>query len=132
MQEKIKHTVTYFHHSVKASYTLSQLQEEHGLPVNRLTQDVATQWHSTYFMMQRFVQQSHLITTALFLMGRNYMCLDNEALEMITKTVTVLEPYEEVTKEMSADKFTSLSKVIPMFRGLQDYALKRGKEIHQL
>ncbi|XP_042216861.1 zinc finger BED domain-containing protein 4-like [Homarus americanus] len=133
LQEKVKQIVTYFHHRVKASDKLSKLQEHHGVPVKKLIQDVETRWNSTYYMMQRFVQESQLITTTLYLTGRNDMCLNNEELELITKTVAVLEPFEQATREMSADKFTSLSKIIPMVKGLQDHMhSSEDKEVHQL
>lgn len=145
VQDKIKHIVTFFHQSVKASDKLSQLQEQHGQPTMKLIQDVDTRWNSTFYMMQRFVQQNQLITTTLCLMGKNDMCLNNEELDLVSKTVAVLEPFEEATKEMSVEKFTSLSKIIPMVRGLQecmnfseDMELQRlyrtfslGKELHQ-
>lgn len=47
--------------------------------------------------------------------------LNNEELEILTKAVTVLEPFKEVTREMSAEKLTSLSKIIFIVRGFQDY-----------
>lgn len=42
LQEKVKHIVSSFHHSVKASDTLNQLQEQQGLPAKKLIQDVET------------------------------------------------------------------------------------------
>lgn len=60
-------------------------------------------------------------------------CLNNEELEILTKAVTVLEPFEEVTREMSAEKLTSVSKIIPIVRGLQDYMhSSEDMEIQQL
>lgn len=48
-------------------------------------------------------------------------CLNNEELKILTKVVTVPESFEEVTMEMSAGKFTSLSRTIPIVWGLQGF-----------
>lgn len=48
-------------------------------------------------------------------------CLNNEELKILTKIVTVPESFEEVTMEMSAGKFTSLSRTIPIVWGLQGF-----------
>ncbi|XP_050725201.1 E3 SUMO-protein ligase ZBED1-like [Eriocheir sinensis] len=119
--EKIQLIVSYFHHSVEASNKLSELQEDNNLPVKKLIQSVEARWNSSYYMMQQFVEQNHLIAMALCLMGRNDLCLNTEELELVINTLTVLEPFEEATKEMVAEEFTPLSKVLPIVKGLQDY-----------
>ena len=47
------------------------------------------------------------------------MCLLPENLELIKKAVNVLQPFEIATTEMSADKYVSISKIIPIARSLQ-------------
>lgn len=120
VKDKVKQIVTFFHHSVKATDKLSQLQVQHNVPVKKLIQDVETRWNSTYHMLERFVQQSNLVTTTLCLLGKNHLCISNDELSLIKKVIPLLEYFDEATKELSAEKFTSLSKVIPIVRGLQD------------
>lgn len=120
VKNKVKQIVTYFHHSVKASDKLRELQQQHGVPVKKLIQDVETRWNSTFYMLERFTQQSDLITTTLCLLGRNDLCLTGDEISLVTKAVAVLEYFDEATREFSSEKFTSLSKVIPIVRGLQD------------
>lgn len=48
------------------------------------------------------------------------MCLNEEELEVVRDAVTLLEPFEEVTREMSIEKFTHLSKAIPITKVLQE------------
>ncbi|XP_045118035.1 E3 SUMO-protein ligase ZBED1-like [Portunus trituberculatus] len=60
------------------------------------------------------------------------MCTTSEELELIQNTVVILEPFKELTKEMSAEKFVSLSKVIPIVRGMQAYMnASNGSEAQQ-
>lgn len=121
VKDKAKEIDTFFHHSVKASDKLRQLQEQHSQPVKKLIQDVETRWNSTYYMMERYLEQSELVTTTLCLLGTNNMCLSNDDTMLLQRTVNSLEHFKEATKEMSAEKVTSLSKIIPMVRGIQDY-----------
>lgn len=120
VKDKVKKIVNFFHHSVKASDKLSQLQQQHGVRVKKLIQDVETRWNSTYYMLERFAEQSDVVTTALCFLGKNELCLSSEDLLLIKKAISVLEYFDEATKELSAEKFTSISKVLPIIRGLQD------------
>ena len=120
LKEKIKTIVSFFQHSVKASDKLTQVQEQHKQPPKKIIQDVETRWNSTYYMMERYLEQHEHVTYTLCYMGKNNMCLTNEELVLLQDTINVLEPFEEATKEMSAEKVTSLSKVIPMVRGIQE------------
>lgn len=70
-------------------------------------------------MMQRFLDQHEAITTTLCLMGKNEMYLNSEKMETVKRSITVLQPFEMATREMSPEKFTSLTKVILMIRGMQ-------------
>ena len=76
-----------------------------------------------HFMFQRILEQHEAITTTLCLNGKNEMCLLPENLELIKKAVNVLQPFEIATTEMSADKYVSISKIIPIARSLQQVTL---------
>ncbi|MGH0115901.1 UNVERIFIED_CONTAM: hypothetical protein FKN15_054257 [Acipenser sinensis] len=45
---------------------------------------------------------------------QNTLCLSNEELSMIHLTIEALRPFEEATREVSAEKHVSVSKVIPL------------------
>ncbi|XP_068231881.1 zinc finger BED domain-containing protein 4-like [Palaemon carinicauda] len=118
-QEKIKRIVSFFHHSVKATDKLSEIQNQNGVERKKLIMDVDTRWNSTFYMMERFLEQHEAITTTLCLLGKSNMCLSSEELEVVKGAVLLLGPFEEATREMSTENFTSLSKVIPITRALQ-------------
>lgn len=80
MLEKIQVITAYLHHSVEAANKLSEVQGLHSMPVKKFSLSVKARWNSSYYMMQQFVEQSHLITMALCLMGRNYLCLNTQEL----------------------------------------------------
>lgn len=121
VKEKVKRVVAYFLHSVTAANKLRHLQEQNNQPVKKLIQEVETRWNSTFHMFKRFAEQSELVTTALCLLGKQDLCITKKELELVQNASVVLEPFEDLTGEMSAEKVTSLSKVIPIVRGMQAY-----------
>lgn len=121
VQEKIKRIVSFFHHSVKATDKLREVQETNGGQRKKLILDVETRWNSTYYMMERYMEQHQQMTTSLCLLGKTSMCLDTEDIDIVRSAVSFLEPFEEVTRERSGEKFTSVSKIIPITKGLQDF-----------
>ena len=111
--------VTFFHRSAKASDKLDEVQKQLKLPHHKLIQDVETRWNSTFYMFQCILQQHEAITTALRLLGRNTICLSCEDVESIKEAVSILDPFEIAITELNADKYVSISKLIPMARSLQ-------------
>lgn len=81
--------------------------------------DVDTRWNSTVYMMERYQEQHEVITTTLCLLDKNKMCLSSDELKVAKNANSALEPIVEATRELSAEKFTSLSKVIPIIRALK-------------
>ena len=123
LKKKCKDIVTFFHQSTKASDKLKEVQRQLGLPEAKLIQDVETRWNSTFYMFQQIVEQQEAITTTLCLQGRNEMCLSAADKEHLKKTIDVLQPFETATTEMSAEKYVSVSKIIPLARSLQRITL---------
>ena len=63
-------------------------------------------------MLERLCEQNEAVTTALCLLGRNTLCLDEGKLSLIKQTVDALRPFEGVTREVSSEKYVSVFKVI--------------------
>ena len=123
LKKKCKDIITFFNQSTKASDKLEEVQRQLGLPEAKLIQDVETRWNSTFYMFQRIVELQEAITTTLCLQGRNEMCLSAADKEHLKKTIDVLQPFETATTEMSAEKYVSMSKIIPLARSLQRITL---------
>ena len=70
-------------------------------------------------MFERITEQHQAITTALCLSGRNAMCLSSSDVSLLKAAMAVLKPFEATTKEISADKHVSISKVIPLANSRQ-------------
>ena len=117
--EKVKHMVTYFHKSTLASEKLREIQKRLDLPEHKLIQQVDTRWNSTFYMLERYLHQNEAVRTALCMQDRNDLILSSEKNSFIAEMIRILRPFEAVTTELSAEKYVSASKIIPLVRGLQ-------------
>ncbi|XP_065639326.1 zinc finger BED domain-containing protein 4-like [Hydra vulgaris] len=52
----------HFHHSSSAVAKLKEIQSQLKLPEHNIIQDVSTRWNSTYYMLERFIEQKKAIT----------------------------------------------------------------------
>ena len=78
-----------------------------------------TRWNSIFFIFNRIVEQQDAITTALCQSGRNDLCLTAEDFKLLKASLSVLQPFETATREVSADPYLFMSKSIPLARSLQ-------------
>lgn len=65
------------------------------------------------------IEQHEAVTTTLCLLDKSNLCLSVEDIEAMKTAVTLHKPYEAATREMSADQYLTISKVIPLARSLQ-------------
>jgi len=70
-------------------------------------------------MFERIIEQNEAIARALCMLNRNELCLSEDEISKIKQAVVLLHPLESATREMSSDKYISLSKVIPIAKSLQ-------------
>ena len=129
IKKKCKEVVAYFHRSVKAADKLATIQERLNLPQHKLIQDVETRWNSTFFMFQRIIEQHEALTTTLCLLDRSDLCLMNEMNENLKEAVTLLQPFEIVTREVSSEEYISISKLIPLAKSLQQLTCSNTSEL---
>uniref|UniRef100_A0A3Q3FFT6 BED-type domain-containing protein n=1 Tax=Labrus bergylta TaxID=56723 RepID=A0A3Q3FFT6_9LABR len=112
------HTLNLIVHSGIAAIkpTVDKVKATLGLPELRLKQDCPTCWNSTYYMLERILQNREAVITTLALTNPRLATLSPEEWEEMQQACNVLKPFEEVTVEISA------SKVILLARGLQKIA----------
>ena len=72
-----------------------------------------------FYMFERMIEQHEAVTTTLCLLDRNGLCLKTEDIEKMKNAVTILKYFEAATREMSADQYFTVSKLIPIARSLQ-------------
>uniref|UniRef100_A0A3B1JDP8 BED-type domain-containing protein n=1 Tax=Astyanax mexicanus TaxID=7994 RepID=A0A3B1JDP8_ASTMX len=119
IQKKTSAIVSFFHHSTTATSKLKEVQKQQKFPEQKLLQSVETRWNSLFYMWERLSEQKDAVTTVLCLLGKSSLCLTQEEWSEISLSLNALRPFEEVTREISAEKHISISKVIPLVSLLQ-------------
>lgn len=129
----VKEIVSFF----KRSNTASQLLKEEQLKMNdqdplKLKQSCETRWNSIYIMLERFCKLSHVISSITIQVEIPPNMIAFSELRIIQDSLDVLKPFLEATEEISAEKITTLSKVIPLCNVIESFeftdASNDGKE----
>ena len=110
--------VGHFKHSSLATGYLLSIQKQLGLAEHKLIQDEPTRWDSSYYMLERVVEQRRAISLYDADHGLPEILSANEW-QQADKVVKLLEPFQCVTKELSAND-ASISQVILFIETLEE------------
>ncbi|XP_033253302.1 zinc finger BED domain-containing protein 1-like [Drosophila miranda] len=110
---KAKAIVEFFNRSSSGFKKLKEINSQLNLPDLKLTQDVPTRWNSTYKMFQRLSILRDGVMVVISLL-RPELVLTQAEWEIIDGVLPVLQPFSEITTEISAEKDVTLSNVIIM------------------
>lgn len=116
--DKVKEAVEYFHRSGPGSKKLKETQEEKNMPQLRPKMDCVTRWNSTYDMLQSFIINKDPIISTLAVMDAGVRPLSQEEWTVLKEMCTILKPFEEVTRELSAERY-----VVKMVSGFLQYSV---------
>lgn len=81
------------------------------LPELKIKQDVPTRWNSTLKMFERLLLLKEAVMATLTNLRIDLM-LSAEDWEVIEGVIPVLQPFSQITTEISAEKNVTLSKII--------------------
>ncbi|CAG9830004.1 unnamed protein product [Diabrotica balteata] len=116
---KSKRLVGYFKHSGLATMKLKNCQEQMNLPVLKVKQAVDTRWNSVLLMLERLLIIKDSLTIALTNLPAAPENLDASEWAIVIDCVPILKPMELLTSELSAEKYITMSLIVPLVRGLQ-------------
>lgn len=122
---KGKKIAAFFHRSAKATKRLTDAQASLKLPQHKLIQECPTRWNSAYDMIQRLVEQKAALSLVLVSVTQ----IDNfTPLEWIkaAQFATTMKPFKEVTVMMSADRYPTISMVIPVLNVLRKMMIQNA------
>jgi len=110
--------VGHFRHSSTAMSRLHEFQARLSLPNHQLIQDVSTRWNSSFYMMQRLLEQRQAL--ALYAAESESLVgsLSPNQWDVLKNAVSLLEPFEEATKYVSLAS-SCTSDTIPILAGLK-------------
>jgi hypothetical protein len=111
--------VGHFKHSSTATAKLQAIQQEIGLPIHQLVQDVPTRWNSTHDMVSRLVEQKRAVTlyfmeggTLGAPMAKKVKTPSQDQWVILEGLLHLLKPLKDLTAEVSSSD-ASLSLVLP-------------------
>ncbi|XP_049902249.1 E3 SUMO-protein ligase ZBED1-like [Epinephelus moara] len=115
--------VEHFRKSELACNKLRQKQQQMGTTQHKLVQDVSTRWNSTFYMISRLLEQRWPVTATLSdstvtQRGKRYLDLKVDQWSLLEELSTALKPFECATVFMSGEKYTTISAVPPLVKGL--------------
>lgn len=114
---KVKHIVTHFKHSVRASDELMRLQMLQGKTEGtclKLKQDCPTRWNSTFYMLSRFIEVVDIVSQVLLSETSSLEMITHEERKVIIDAIKILSPLEQITVEVSGEQYLTCSKIIPL------------------
>lgn len=95
----------YVRTSTMASAKLREVQQQMGQATLWPKQDVVTRWNSKFYMLQRILQINEPLVSTLALVNPQLPALTLAELETLKEACDVLQPFEEVTVEMSSERY---------------------------
>lgn len=119
--------VKHIRKSETASTKLKQKQKQMGTAEHKLIQDVAVRWNSSYFMVERLLEQRWPVVATLSdpevtQRGKQYLDLKNDQWILLDELKEVLKSYEQATIFLSGQSYVTAS-VLPS-------PAERSPEIH--
>ena len=120
--------VSYFRKSSRATHILTEKQEALGVKKHKLLQDVETRWNSTFDMVSRVIEQQAPICATLLDQKRMDLLPKDSEFKLLEELIVVLKPFKDVTEQMSAQKYVTISAVRPLLHYLLNDVLKLSDE----
>ncbi|XP_064463311.1 zinc finger BED domain-containing protein 6-like [Ornithodoros turicata] len=118
VQAEVKAIVRSFKHSSHGLARLQAMQQQMGMTVLKLKQDVPTRWNSTYEMFSMIVHLKDAVLSTLAILDAGVEQLSQTEWTVIEKSCDILKPFLAVTTEMSSEKSVTVSKRILLARAL--------------
>ncbi|KAF2883571.1 hypothetical protein ILUMI_22635 [Ignelater luminosus] len=118
--------VTHFNHSGLAQEKLLRIQKELNLPEHQLVQDISTRWNSTFYMIERLLEQKRAIS--LYVTDHDTLInLTAQQWSLMEQCINLLKPFEEITK-ITSSGLSCVSEVISHVAALNKYLDKDQTE----
>ncbi|XP_072375547.1 E3 SUMO-protein ligase ZBED1-like [Diabrotica undecimpunctata] len=108
----MKQIITWFKQSVNASDELRKAQDPDNM--KKLIQEVSTRWNLTYYSITRFLELRDIINQIVNRHSSAPGMINAREAEELKEVQDILLPLETATKQLSGEKYTTSSIVIPM------------------
>lgn len=119
-----RNLVEHFRRSELANTKLKVKQQQMSTPEHKLIQDVSTRWNSTYYMVERLLEQRWPVTATLSdpevtPRGKHYFDLKPDQWVLLEELTQGLQPFECATLYLSGQEYATASCLPQLVKGLQ-------------
>ena len=102
-----------------------------GTVEHKLIQDVAVRWNSSYYIIERVLEQRWPVVATLSdpeitQRGKHYLDLKNDQWTLLEELEDVLKPYEQATVFLSGQSYVTASVLPPLLKGLLKSTRKKS------
>ena len=116
---KVRSLVAAFKTSYIKTELLHQNQAALDLKQLQLKQDVATRWaNSVYYMVERLLVAYAAVFASIYAGTSKSLLLSDAETSLLNQQVTVLAPFERVTKKPSKEKAPTAGLILPYWKKL--------------
>ena len=110
--------VSHFNHSAKSSYLLKEKQQNVHHKQHNLVQHVATRWNSTYYMVQRVLEQQQPLCATLFELKKGDLMPSDSEFDTMENYTIVMKPLVDLTEALGAEYWITISTIRPLLHKL--------------
>ena len=121
---RCKQLVSHFNHSSKSSYLLKQKQYDLKHKQHHLIQSVATRWNSSYYMMERILEQQQPLSATLSQIQKVDLMPTDSEISAMYDFVKFMKPFAEMTEAIGGEKWVTISSVRPLIHKITQVFLQ--------
>ena len=81
---------------------------------HNLIQEVTTRWNSTYYMVERIVEQQQPLCAALLELRKGDLMPSDREFTIMEAYLSVMKPLVEITEALGAEKWVTISTIRPL------------------
>ena len=117
--------VAAVNHSTPILYNVRELQEEFGLPISAIIQEMTTRWWSILLMLETILKSWHPIIIALANSNKAHLVLETCDQTKIKDLIALLQPFKVAGEEFGKESDVTLTSIVPWFNHLRTKTLKQ-------
>ena len=120
---RCRRVVSHFHHSSKSTYLLKIKQQDLHHPTHSLIGDVVTRWNSTFYMVERLIEQQQPLCAALLALKKGDLMPSDTEFAVMESYIEIMKPLVTITEAIGAQKWVTISTVHPLLHKLLNVTL---------
>lgn len=120
--------VGHFNHSANACYLLKKKDDDLHHPKHTLIHDVVMRWNSSYYMASRVLEQQQPLCATLIELHRGDLMPSDSEFSTLECHRAIMKPLVEITEAIGAQKWVTISTILPLLHKLLKIHLKLSPE----